>query len=66
MDSTQAAAQVMAQTADAREWGEEPGPPTHAPPMVRHDARKRATSRGREYGDHEHGREPAAPQPAND
>ena len=38
MDSTQAAAQVMAQTVDAREWGEEPGPPTHAPPMVRHDA----------------------------
>ena len=38
MDGTQAAAQVMAQTADAREWGEEPGPPTHAPPMVQHDA----------------------------
>ena len=29
---TQAAAQVTAQTADARKWGEELGPPTHAPP----------------------------------
>ena len=27
-----AAAQVTAQTADAREWGGELGPPTHAPP----------------------------------
>ena len=29
---TQAAAQVMAQTADARKWGGEPGPPTQSPP----------------------------------
>ena len=35
---TQAAAQVMAQTTDARDWGGELGPPTHAPPTVRHDA----------------------------
>ena len=35
---TQAAAQVMAQTADTREWGGGLGPPTHAPPTVRHDA----------------------------
>ena len=55
----------MAQTADAREWGGELGPPTHAPPTVRHDARERATSRGREGGDNERGGEPAAPQPAN-
>ena len=62
---TQAAAQVTAQTADARKWGGELGPPTHAPPMVRHDAGERATSRGREGGDNERGGEPAAPQPAN-
>ena len=35
---TQAAAQVMAQTADTREWGGGLGPPTHALPTVRHDA----------------------------
>ena len=29
---TQAAAQVTAQTADAREWGGELGPPTHPSP----------------------------------
>ena len=34
---TQAAAQVTAQTADAREWGGELGPPTHAPPTIRRD-----------------------------
>ena len=34
---TKAAAQVMAQTADARKWGGELGSPTHAPPTVRHD-----------------------------
>ena len=55
----------MAQTADAREWGGELGPPTHAPPTVRHDALERAASRGREGGDNERGGEPAAPQPAN-
>ena len=62
---TQAAAQVTAQTADARKWGGELGPPTHAPPTVRHDAEERATSRGREGGDNERGGEQAAPQPAN-
>ena len=62
---TQAAAQVMAQTVDAREWGGELAPPTHAPPTVRHDAGERATSRGREGRDNERGGEPAAPQPAN-
>ena len=55
----------MAQTADTREWGGGLGPPTHAPPTVQHDARGRATSRGRECGDNERGGEPAAPQPAN-
>ena len=45
----------MAQTADAREWGGELGPPTHAPPTVR----------GREGGDNKRGGVPAAPQPAN-
>ena len=55
----------MTQTADAREWGGELGPPTHSPPTVRHDARERATSRGREGGDNERGGEPAAPQPVN-
>ena len=38
---------------------------THAPPTVCQDVRGRATSRGRECGDHERGEEPAAPQPAN-
>ena len=55
----------MAQTADTREGGGGLAPPTHAPPTVRHDARERATSRGRECGDNERGGEPAAPQPAN-
>ena len=54
----------MAQTADARKWGGELGPPTHAPPTVRRDAGARATSRRREGGDNERGGEPAAPQPA--
>ena len=62
---TQAAAQVTAQTADAREWGGELGPPTHAPPTIRRDGGARATSRGREGGDNERGGEPPAPQPAN-
>ena len=61
----QAAAQVMAQTADARQRGGELGPPTHAPPTIRHDAGERATSHGREGGDDERGGEPAALQPAN-
>ena len=61
----QAAAQVTAQTADARMWGGELGPPTHAPPTVRRDERARATSRGREGGDNEHAGEPTAPQPTN-
>ena len=50
---TQAAAQVKAQTTDVRNWGGELGPPTHAPPTVRRDARARATSRGREGRDNE-------------
>ena len=63
---TQAAAQVKAQTAGTGELGGGGlGPPTRAPPTVRHDARGRATSRGRECGDNERGGEPAAPQPAN-
>ena len=62
---TQAAAQVTAQTADARKWGGELCPPTHALPTVRRDAGARATSRRREGGDNERGGEPAAPQPAN-
>ena len=41
---------MTAQTADAREWGGELGPPTHAPPAIRHDGGARATSRGREGG----------------
>ena len=45
----------MAQTAEARKWGGELGPPTHAPPTVRHDAGERATSHGREGGDIERG-----------
>ena len=56
---------MTAQTADARKWVEELGPPTHAPPTVRCDAGARATSRGREGGDHELGGKPAAPQPAD-
>ena len=56
---------MTAQTADASKWGGELGPPTHASPTVRHEARERATSRGREGGDNERGGEPAAPQPAN-
>ena len=62
---TQAAAQVTAQTADARKWGGELGPPTHAPPTSRREGGARATSRGREGGDNERGGEPTAPQPAN-
>ena len=62
---TQAAAQVTAQTADARKWGGALGPPTHAPPIIRPDGRARATSRGREGGDKERGGETIAPQPAN-
>ena len=62
---TQAAAQVTAQTADAREWGGELGPPTHAPPTIRRDGGARATSRGNEGGGNERGGEPTAPQPAN-
>ena len=56
---------MTAQTADARKWGGELSPPTHARPTVRRDAGARATSRGREGGDNERGGEPAAPQPAN-
>ena len=62
---TQAAAQVTTQTADARKWMGEPGPPTHVPPTVRRDAGARAGPRGREGGDNERRGEPAAPQPAN-
>ena len=61
----QAAAQLTAQTAHARKWGGELGPPTHAPPTVRRDKGARATSRGREGGDNERGGEPTAPQPVN-
>ena len=61
---TQAAVQVTAQTADAREWGGELGPPTHAPPTIRRDGGARATSCEREGGDNERGGEPTAPQPA--
>ena len=46
---------MTAQMADARRWGGELGPPTHAPPTVRRDEGARATSRGREGGDHERG-----------
>ena len=56
---------MTAQTADARKWGRELGPPTHAPPTVRRDEKARATSRGRESGDNERGGDPTAPQPAN-
>ena len=52
---TQAAAQVTAQTADAREWGGELGPSTHAPPTIRRGRGARATSREREGRDNEHG-----------
>ena len=62
---TQVAAQVTAQTADAREWGGELGPPTHAPPTIRRDGGARAISCGREGGDNERGGEPTAPQPPN-
>ena len=48
---TQAAAQVTAQTADARKWGGELGPPTRGPPTIGRDGGARATSRGREGGD---------------
>ena len=44
---------MTAQTADARKWGGELGPPTRALPTVRRDAGARATSRGREGGDNE-------------
>ena len=43
----------------------EPGPPTYAPPTIRHDRGARATSRGREGADNERGGEPTAPQPTN-
>ena len=56
---------MTAQTADARKWGGELGPPTHAPPTVRRDEGARATSRMREGGDKERGGEPTARQPAN-
>ena len=56
---------MTAQTADAREWGGELGPPTEAPPTIRRDGGARSTSRGREGGDNERGGEPTAPQPAN-
>ena len=62
---TQAAAQVTAQTTDARKWGGEPGPPTHPPATIWRDGGARATSCGREGGDNESGGEPTAPQPAN-
>ena len=62
---TQAAAQVTAQTADARKWGGGLGPPTHAPPTIRRDRGARATSCGREGGDNERGGDSTAPQPAN-
>ena len=57
--------QAAAQTAYARKWGGQLGPPTHAPPTVRRDEGARATSRGREGGDNERREEPTAPQPAN-
>ena len=56
---------MTAQTADARKWGGELGPPTHAPPTIWRDGEARATSRGREGGDNERGGEPTAPQPAH-
>ena len=56
---------MKAQTAGTGELGGGLGPPARAPPTVRHDARGRATSRGRECGDNEREGEPAAPQPAN-
>ena len=56
---------MTAQTADARKWGGELGPPTYAPPTVRRDGGARAISRGRKGGDNERGGEPTAPQPAN-
>ena len=62
---TQAAAQMTAQTVDARGWGGELGPQTHAPPTVRSNEGARATSRGRGGGDNNRGREPTAPQPAS-
>ena len=62
---TQAAAQVTARTAEAREWGGELGPLTHAPPAIQRDGGARATSRRRKGGDDERGGEPTAPQPTN-
>ena len=56
---------MTAETADARKWGGEQGPATHAPPTVWRDDGARATSRGREGGANERGGEPTAPQPAN-
>ena len=58
---------MKAQTAGAGEklGGGGLGPPTHAPPTVRHDVRGRATSRRRECGDNGRGGEPDTPQPAN-
>ena len=61
---TQAAVQVMAQTADARGWGGELCPPTHTPPTIRR-MEERASSRGREGGGKERGGEPTAPEPAD-
>ena len=52
---------MTAQTADARKWGGELGPSTHAPPTVRRDAGARATSRGREGGNNERGGEDCCP-----
>ena len=56
---------MTAQTADARRWGGELGPPTHVPPTIRRDEGARATSRGREGRDNKRAGEPTAPQPAN-
>ena len=58
---TQAAAQVTAQTADAREWGGGVGPPDR----IWRSGGAPAKSCGREGGDNERGREPTAAQPAN-
>ena len=62
---TQAAAQVAAQTADAREWGGELGPLTHAPPQDtawRRSARHLPRVRGRRQRARG---ERTAPQPSN-
>ena len=62
---TQAAPQVTAATVDARKWGGELGPPTHAPSTVLRVEGARATSPGGEGGDNKRGGEPTDPQPAN-